>query len=172
MEIPLDTLRRALAEFGGVQRRFTLKGEAGGVMVVDDYGHHPAEVKATLAGARRAFGRRTVVAFQPHRYTRTRDLFADFATSFNDADVLFVSGIYAAGEEPMPGVSGQKLVEAIAAHGHRDVTYVERRADLAAALAARVEPGDLVLTLGAGDITQTGPELLERLTRAAVGKGA
>ena len=103
MDIPLDTVRNALAEFGGVQRRFTVRGEAGGVTVVDDYGHHPAEVMATLAGARRAFGRRLVVAFQPHRYTRTRDLMSEFATSFNDADVLVVTGIYAASEEPIPG---------------------------------------------------------------------
>ncbi len=163
MEIPLDTVRSALAEFGGVQRRFTVKGEASGVTVVDDYGHHPAEVRATLAGARKAFGRRVVAAFQPHRYTRTRDLFQEFATSFNDADVLFVTNIYAAGEEPISGVSGQKLVEAIAAHGHRDVTFVDKRTDLAEAIAGRVKQGDLVLTLGAGDITQTGPELLARL---------
>ena len=91
MEIPLPVVRNALAEFAGVQRRFTVRGEAGGVMVVDDYGHHPAEVMATLAGARRAFGRRLVVVFQPHRYTRTRDLLADFATAFNDASVVVMN---------------------------------------------------------------------------------
>ena len=163
MEIPLDTVRGALAEFGGVQRRFTVKGEARGITVVDDYGHHPTEVLATLAGARRAFGRRVVVAFQPHRYTRTRDLFKEFATAFNDADVLFVSGIYAASEDPIPGISGQTLADAIRAHGHRDVTYVERRQDLPAALLPRLREDDLVLTLGAGDITQVGPELLQLL---------
>ncbi|MGA9524521.1 MAG: UDP-N-acetylmuramate--L-alanine ligase [Myxococcaceae bacterium] len=163
MEIPLDTVRSALAEFGGVQRRFTVKGEASGITVVDDYGHHPAEVRATLAGARKAFGRRVVAAFQPHRYTRTHDLFQEFATSFNDADVLFVTNIYAAGEEPISGVSGQNLADAITAHGHRDVTFVDKRADLAEAIAGRLKQGDLVLTLGAGDITQTGPELLARL---------
>ena len=160
MEIPLDTVRTALAEFGGVQRRFTVKGEAGGVTVVDDYGHHPTEVLATLAGARRAFGRRVVVAFQPHRYTRTRDLLTEFATAFNDADVLFVSGVYAAGEEPIPGATGESLAEAVRAHGHRDVTYVDKRADLAQALLPRLKDGDIVLTLGAGDITHVGPELL------------
>ncbi len=160
MEIPLDTVRTALAEFGGVQRRFTVKGEAGGVTVVDDYGHHPTEVLATLAGARRAFGRRVVVAFQPHRYTRTRDLLTEFATAFNDADVLFVSGVYAAGEEPIPGATGESLAEAVRAHGHRDVTYVEKRVDLAQALLPRLKEGDIVLTLGAGDITHVGPELL------------
>src|SRR5919201_4210028 len=163
MDIPLDTVRAALAEFGGVQRRFTVKGEANGITVVDDYGHHPAEVRATLAGARRAFGRRLVVAFQPHRYTRTRDLFQEFATAFNDADVLLVTSLYAAGEDPLPGISSAKLVEAVAAHGHRDVTYVAKRADLPEALARRVRSGDIVITLGAGGITNTWPELFARL---------
>lgn len=163
MDVPLDTVRSALADFGGIQRRFTVRGEAKGVTVVDDYGHHPAEVRATLAGARRAFGRRTVVAFQPHRYTRTHDLMPEFATSFNDADVLVITNIYAAGEEPIPGVSAAALVDAIASHGHRDVTLVERRADIAAVLAPRLREGDIVITLGAGDITQTGPEILQLL---------
>jgi UDP-N-acetylmuramate--alanine ligase len=164
LHVPLDAVRAALADFGGVQRRFTIKGEANGVTVVDDYGHHPAEVRATLAGARRAFGRRTVVAFQPHRFSRTRDLIQDFATAFNDADVLFLCGIYAAGEEPIDGVSSRTLADAIVAHGHRDVTLVEKRSELAAALKARAQAGDLVITLGAGDITNTGPELLALLS--------
>ena len=171
MEIPLDTVRGALAEFGGVQRRFTVRGEVGGVTVVDDYGHHPTEVLATLAGARRAFGRRVVVAFQPHRYTRTHDLMKEFSTSFNDADVLFVTSVYAAGEERIPGATGDALAEAIRAHGHRDVTYVEKRADLPAALAPRLREGDIVLTLGAGDITQVGPDLLALLGKQGVGQG-
>jgi len=163
MDIPLDTVRTALAEFAGVQRRFTVKGEVQGITVVDDYGHHPTEVMATLAGARRAFHRRTVVAFQPHRYTRTRDLLREFATSFNDADVLFISEIYAASEDPIPGISGEKLAEEIRAHGHRDVTFVPRRSELAATVLPRLQEGDIVITLGAGDITQTGPELLSML---------
>ena len=163
LDVPLDIVREALAQFGGVQRRFTVRGEARGITVVDDYGHHPTEVRATLAGARGAFGRRVVVAFQPHRYTRTRDLLAEFATSFNDADVVFVTSIYAAGEEPIPGISAPTLVDAITAHGHRDVTLVEKRSELASALLPRLREGDLVLTLGAGDITQTGVELLELL---------
>jgi UDP-N-acetylmuramate--alanine ligase len=166
LDVPLDTVRKALSEFAGVQRRFTVKGEAKGVTVVDDYGHHPAEVKATLAGARRAFGRRIVVAFQPHRYTRTHDLLSDFVSAFNDADVLFLTSIYAAGEDPIPGVSGRSLADAVVAHGHRDVTFVERRVDLAAALAQRVRAGDIVITLGAGDITQVGPDLLAQLGAA------
>jgi UDP-N-acetylmuramate--alanine ligase len=171
MEIPLPVVRNALAEFAGVQRRFTVRGEVGGVMVVDDYGHHPAEVMATLAGARRAFGRRLVVVFQPHRYTRTRDLLSEFATAFNDADVLMVLGIYAASEEPIPGVSGEALADAVRRHGHRDVTHVEKRAEAAAALLPRLREGDLVVTLGAGDVTQVGPELLQLLEPARGGAG-
>jgi UDP-N-acetylmuramate--alanine ligase len=159
MGVPADVTREALASFGGVQRRFTVRGEAGGVTVVDDYGHHPAEVKATLLGAREAFRRRVVCLFQPHRYTRTRDLLAEFATAFNDADVLLLTDIYAAGEEPIAGATSASLAEAIRACGHRDVSLVPR-AELARAARERVRPGDIVLTLGAGDITAVGPELL------------
>ena len=130
--------------------------------VVDDYGHHPAEVRAVLRGAREAFGRRVVCLFQPHRYSRTRDLLAEFTTAFNDADVLLLTDIYAAGEEPLPGVTGEGLAEAVRAHGHRDVVHVDR-AKLAAAARDRVRAGDLVITLGAGDITAVGPELLGML---------
>jgi UDP-N-acetylmuramate--alanine ligase len=163
LDIPLDTVRHALADFGGVQRRFTVRGEANGITVVDDYGHHPTEVRATLAGARRAFGRRIVVAFQPHRYTRTHDLFEDFCSAFNDADLLFLTSIYAAGEEPIPGATSEKLAEAVRSYGHPDVTLVPRRGDLVAALLPRLQQGDIVITLGAGDITNTGPELLAAL---------
>jgi UDP-N-acetylmuramate--alanine ligase len=120
-------------------------------------------VKATLRGAREAFGRRVVCLFQPHRYTRTRDLLDEFATAFNDADVLLLTEIYAASEEPIPGVSGAILADTIRSCGHRDVTFVPARAGLAAAARARVRPGDIVLTLGAGDITAVGPELLKLL---------
>jgi UDP-N-acetylmuramate--alanine ligase len=157
--IPVPVVREGLASFQGVQRRFTVRGEARGVTVVDDYGHHPAEVRATLLGAREAFRRRVVCVFQPHRYTRTRDLLEEFTTSFNDADVLLLTDVYAAGEDPLHGVSATGLVEAIRACGHRDATHVPR-AGLAAAVRQRVRPGDLVLTLGAGDITAVGPELL------------
>jgi len=132
--------------------------------VVDDYGHHPAEVRAVLAGAREAFGRRVVCLFQPHRHTRTRDLWPEFTTAFNDADVLLLCDIYPAGEEPIPGISGEGLAEAIRAHGHRDVTFVGERARLAAAARERLRPGDLVITLGAGDVTAVGPELLALLS--------
>jgi len=164
MGVPPAVTRAALASFQGVQRRFTVRGEAGGVTVVDDYGHHPAEVKATLRGARDAFRRRVVCVFQPHRYTRTRDLLAEFATAFNDADVVLLTDIYAAGEEPIPGATADHLAEAIRSCGHRDVTLVPR-AELARAARARVKAGDLVLTLGAGDVTQVGPELLGLLEK-------
>jgi UDP-N-acetylmuramate--alanine ligase len=163
LRVPHDALREALATFGGVERRFTILGEHGGVTVVDDYGHHPAEVMATLEAAQRAYGRRLVVAFQPHRYTRTHHLFDELTRAFNRADVLLVSDVYAAGEQPIPGADSARLVDAIRAHGHRDVTHVPVRADLAETLATRVQAGDIVITLGAGDITRTGPELLSLL---------
>jgi UDP-N-acetylmuramate--alanine ligase len=158
--IPFATTAEALGSFQGVQRRFTVRGELKGITVVDDYGHHPAEVRATLAGARASFPhRRIVCAFQPHRYTRTRDLLGEFATAFNDADALVLTEIYAAGEDAIPGVSGARLYEAIKACGHRDAAFVERPA-LAQALRDKVREGDLVITLGAGDITHAAEELL------------
>ncbi len=163
LRVPHDEVRRALATFQGVQRRFTILGDVDGVTVMDDYGHHPAEVQATLEAAQRAFGRRLVVAFQPHRYTRTHHLFDELTRAFNRADVLLVTDVYAAGEKPIEGATSERLVSAIRAHGHRDVSHVARRADLVEALRARIEPGDVVITLGAGDITRTGPELMAAL---------
>jgi UDP-N-acetylmuramate--alanine ligase len=160
--IPFKVVAEALESFAGVQRRFTVRGEAKGVMVVDDYGHHPAEILATLRGAREAFHRRIVVAFQPHRYSRTRDLMAEFATAFNDADVVFLTDVYAAGEDPIPGVDSKTLYTAVRSFGHRDVAYVPR-AELTRTLADRTAAGDLVITLGAGDITNVSTELLEML---------
>jgi UDP-N-acetylmuramate--alanine ligase len=162
MGIPPDAIRSALQGFQGVQRRFTVRGEVAGVTVVDDYGHHPAEVRATLLGAREAFHRRVVCVFQPHRFTRTRDLLQDFATAFDDADVLLLTDVYAAGEQPIPGATADALAAAVRACGHRDVTHVPR-AELARAARARVRGGDIVITLGAGDVTNVGPELLALL---------
>jgi UDP-N-acetylmuramate--alanine ligase len=161
--IPFKVTVEALREFAGVQRRFTVRGEVNGITVVDDYGHHPAEIRATLAGARASFPhRRIVCAFQPHRYTRTRDLFGEFATAFNDADALLLTDVYAAGEDPIAGISGSRLLEAVKACGHRDAAFVER-GELARKLREKSVQGDLVITLGAGDITHTGEELLELL---------
>lgn len=168
--VSIDAAKESLATFGGVQRRFTIVGEADGVTVVDDYGHHPAEIVATLTAAQEAYGRRIVVAFQPHRYTRTRDCFDDFTRAFNRADVVLMTDVYAAGEKPIPGADTAHLVEAIRAHGHRDVTHVPNRGDLVAALDARLRPGDVVITLGAGDITKTGREWLAKRRGDAPGK--
>ena len=164
MGIPADVTRRALASFQGVQRRFTVRGEAGGVTVVDDYGHHPTEIKATLSAAKRGWERRTVVIFQPHRYTRTRDLFKEFLTAFNQADVLFLAGIYAASEDPIPGVRIEDLYEGIKGYGHKDVTLVPEKDRIADAVLPRLQPGDMVFTLGAGDIWKIGEKLIARLS--------
>ena len=162
--LPFPVVAEALGGFAGVQRRFTVRGEAKGIMVVDDYGHHPAEVRATLRGAREGFSRRLVVAFQPHRYTRTRDLLADFATAFNDAEVVILTDIYAAGEDPIPGITSQALVEEIRALGHRNVIFAPRKG-LADVVAEKLRAGDLVITLGAGDITNVSTELLGLLEK-------
>jgi len=164
LDVPFETIQTALAEFGGVQRRFQVRGAAKGITVVDDYGHHPAEIRATLAAAKAGFDARVVTLFQPHRYTRTLHLRQDFLTAFNQADVLLVMDIYPAGEAPIPGVTSADLVDGIRAHAHRDVTYVgSDRARILAHLVEICRPGDLVLTLGAGDVGQIGPELLARL---------
>ena len=164
LEIPFVTIQKALAGFAGVQRRFQVRGNAAGVMVVDDYGHHPAEIRATLAAAKAGFDGRVVTVFQPHRYTRTFYLRDEFVTAFNQADVLVVMDIYAAGEAPIEGVSAADLAERIRAHGHRNVTYLGGdRARLLDHLCEITRPGDLVLTLGAGDVGLLGPALLARL---------
>jgi len=167
LEVPVDLIRKALAAFTGVERRFHLRGEVNGIMVVDDYGHHPTEIKATLAAARQGWGeRRLVVLFQPHRYSRTRDLLDEFAQAFKDADQLFLTEIYAASEQPIPGVSGLKLAEVIRAAGHPSVTFVERKDQMVDQVFPHLKSGDLVLTLGAGDIWKTGTGLLAKLAPA------
>ncbi|HVK64168.1 MAG TPA: UDP-N-acetylmuramate--L-alanine ligase [Polyangium sp.] len=166
LEVPLDVTKQALATFGGVARRFTVVGVHQGVTLVDDYGHHPAEIRATIEAARRAFPddtHRIVVAFQPHRYTRTKDLFEDFTRAFNLADVLFVTDIYPAGEAPLPGVNAERLVQSIREHGHHDATYVPNKADLPEVLAKVTRPGDVVIALGAGDINNMLKGLRARL---------
>jgi UDP-N-acetylmuramate--alanine ligase len=175
LEVPLDVAREALASFHGVQRRFTVlgkpeharRGKRGDVMIVDDYGHHPAEIEATLDAAQRGFERRVVVAFQPHRYTRTKLLFEEFTRAFNKADVLVVTDVYPAGEKPIEGASGEALADAIRAHGHRDVTFVRDKRNVAKALYDVLEPGDIVIALGAGDINASGRELLAMLSPEA-----
>ncbi len=166
LEMDFAVIRDALAEFGGVDRRFQVRGEAGQVMVVDDYGHHPAEIQATLNAAKGGFGRRLIVCFQPHRYTRTRALLQEFSTAFYQADVLLVTEIYPAGEAPLPGVSGKQIADGVAEHGHRAVTFVPEKADLAQAALEAARPGDMIITLGAGDVWRVGEEILRRLEGA------
>ncbi|HXX67632.1 MAG TPA: UDP-N-acetylmuramate--L-alanine ligase [Polyangiaceae bacterium] len=171
LEVPLGVTRDALASFRGVQRRFTVlgtpeferDGRRGDLMVVDDYGHHPAEIEATLDAAQTGFRRRVVVAFQPHRYTRTKLLFDEFTRAFNKADVLLVTDVYPAGERPIDGATGDALADAIRAHGHHAVTYVRDKKNVSRALLDVVEPGDLVIALGAGDINASARELLSMI---------
>jgi UDP-N-acetylmuramate--alanine ligase len=162
--VPFATIARGLASFDGIHRRFEIKGEVGGVTVVDDYGHHPEEVKATLRAAREGFGRRLVAVFQPHRYTRTRDLFDSFLGAFDDADLLVLTDIYAAGEDRIEGVSGETLYEALKRRGHTDVRFVADRRAIAAELVPHLRGGDMVVTLGAGDVHRVGDEVLQALT--------
>ena len=164
LEMPFDKIQAALASFAGVQRRFQIRGEAQGVLVVDDYGHHPAEIRATLAAAKAGFDRRVITVFQPHRYSRTQHLWNDFLTAFYQSDVLIVMDIYAAGEAPIPGVHARDLADGIAAHGHREVLFLGGdRAAIVDYLCESTRAGDLVLTLGAGDVGLLGGELLTRL---------
>jgi UDP-N-acetylmuramate--alanine ligase len=164
LDVPLDAVRGALASFQGVQRRFTIVGEVDGLTMVDDYGHHPAEVEATLQAAKAGFGRRVVAAFQPHRYTRTRDLFHEFTRAFNQADVLVVTEVYAAGEAPIAGATGERLADAIRRHGHRHVVYEPDKAKVVDRLEALTQRGDMVIALGAGDINQSVRSLFQRLS--------
>jgi UDP-N-acetylmuramate--alanine ligase len=163
LEVPFSVIQTSLAAFSGVQRRFQVKGEVSGVLVVDDYGHHPAEIRATLQAARRGFARRLVVAFQPHRYTRTLHLREEFLTAFVDADLVLMIDIYPAGEPPIAGVHARHLAEAIAARTGREVRYLSDREELVAELLRVAQAGDLVLTLGAGDIGGVADQLLRRL---------
>ena len=147
------TIRRALAGFAGVKRRLTVTGEVGGIRVIDDYGHHPVEIAAVMRAVRTACHGRVIAVMQPHRYTRLRDLFEDFCTCFNEADAVIVADIYAAGEQPIEGVSRDALVEGLRSHGHRKVISLSDPAALAGIVAETAEPGDVVVCVGAGSIT-------------------
>ncbi len=163
LEVPNDVMKDALATFHGVARRFTVTHEIGGVTLVDDYGHHPAEVRATLDAARSVFSQRVLVAFQPHRYTRTETLFDEFTRCFNVADFVLIADIYAAGEQPIPNVTAERLAAAIAEHGHHAVFYEPSRTEIAQRLADEAKPGDVVLALGAGDINKLLDEVAKHL---------
>jgi len=171
LEVPLDVTKQALASFHGVARRFTIVAEPGGIALVDDYGHHPAEVEATLAAARGAYPGKVIVAFQPHRYSRTELLFEDFTRAFNNADHLFLVDIYAAGEQPIPNVSAERLARGIAEHGHHSVRHVKDRTTLPGQIARLAAPGDVVIALGAGDINKILPAIAAEL-QARTGQGA
>jgi UDP-N-acetylmuramate--alanine ligase len=169
--IKFEDIAQALTEFRGAERRFQIKGEKNGVLVVDDYGHHPTEIKATLAAARSS-GRRVVTLFQPHRYTRTRDLKDEFARSFYGADLLLIADVYAASEDPIEGITSRTLADHVERFGHRHVEYIGAIGDAAARLKEVARPGDLVLTLGAGNVYQAGDELLRILEGEQISKGA
>ena len=163
LDIPFNVVQEALRDFSGIQRRFQIKGEKKGILVVDDYGHHPVEIMATLKAARTGWGKRIIVVFQPHRYTRTQALFKDFLTAFYDADILILTDIYPAGEDRIEGVEARDLFEGLREYGHKNVTYLADKKEIVEYLLRIIATGDLVITLGAGDIWQVSDELVKRL---------
>jgi UDP-N-acetylmuramate--alanine ligase len=163
LDIAVESIRSALDQFRGVDRRFQLRGKVAGVSVIDDYGHHPTEIKATLAAAKQCGFNKIHVIFQPHRFTRTRDLIEEFTTAFGDADSLFVLDIYAASEQPIEGISGEVLAQRIREKNVKNGRYVSSPAEAVDAAAAVAQDGDMILTLGAGSVSQFGPMILEKL---------
>jgi UDP-N-acetylmuramate--alanine ligase len=164
LKIPFDTIKQALEQIKGVKRRLEIKGEKKEILVMDDYGHHPTEIVATLNAVKESFPqRRLVVMFQPHRYTRTRALFNEFSRAFYQSDVLILVPIYAASETPVPGVDSQQLCQSIHTHGHKDVSFAPDFTQALSMVTHKLKPNDLVLTLGAGDIWTLGEKLLEIL---------
>jgi UDP-N-acetylmuramate--alanine ligase len=170
--VPFAAVQEGLASFIGVDRRFQVRGEAGGITVIDDYGHHPTEIRATLETLRGLAGtRRTVVLFQPHRYTRTQHLWDDFCRAFHLADLVVLVDIYPAGEEPIEGINSETLADAISRKGHRNVVYGGEMRAAVEHLLGEVREGDVVLTLGAGSVWTVGDELLRRRAEAAPAQG-
>jgi UDP-N-acetylmuramate--alanine ligase len=165
--VPLSDIRKGLAAFGGVRRRFTTTGVANGVRIVDDYGHHPVEIASVLKAARAVTEGRVIAVVQPHRFTRLRDLFDEFCHAFNDADVVIVADVYAAGETPIPDIDRDALVEGLRRYGHRRVLALDNPAELPGIIRDEARPGDLVVLLGAGDITGWAYALPEQLTALA-----
>ena len=163
LDIPAEQIRSALDGFRGVDRRFQLKGKAAGVSVIDDYGHHPTEIRATLAAARQCGFRRVHVIFQPHRFTRTRDLMDEFTTAFADADTVCLLDIYPASEQPIEGITAEALASRIAGAGKLGIAYAPSFSEAVATVAALAQPGDMVLTLGAGSVSQLGSMILEKV---------
>ncbi|MFN9892460.1 MAG: UDP-N-acetylmuramate--L-alanine ligase [Acidobacteriota bacterium] len=171
LDVPVAVIASGLLEYAGVDRRFQRRGEAGGVTVVDDYGHHPTEVRATLAAARLCRFGRIHVIFQPHRYTRTQHLLDEFARSFHQADAVYLMDIYAASEPPIAGVSSEVLVERLQDFGHRGARYCGSMEAAVAAVAAAAAPGDVIVTMGAGSVWQAGEKILARLREQERGHG-
>jgi len=163
LDIQVGQIRAALETFHGVDRRFQLRGKVAGISVIDDYGHHPTEIRVTLAAARQCGFRKIHVIFQPHRYTRTRDLMDEFATAFQDADNLIILDVYQASEQPIEGVTGEALARKIIETGKRNATYASSFADAAKLVYEVATEGDMILTLGAGSVSQLGPMILEKL---------
>ena len=168
--IPHETIARGFEKFGGVKRRFTKVGEVEGVTIIDDYGHHPVEIRAVLAAAREGAQGRVIAVAQPHRYTRLRDLMDDFQGAFNDADIVYVAPVYAAGEEPIEGIDAEALVEGLKQRGHRMVRAVEGPGDLCRQLRDIAARGDMVICLGAGDITKWAAGLAEGIRQSRLSK--
>ena len=163
LEVPIEQIRAGLERFSGVDRRFSVRGMERGVTVVDDYGHHPTEIKATLAAARLAPFRKIRVLFQPHRYSRTKHLLDEFGTAFHDADDLFVLDIYAASEPALAGVTARALLERIQSYGHRSAHYAASADEGVEEIARAAEAGDLIITLGAGNVSQAAEKILDKL---------
>jgi UDP-N-acetylmuramate--alanine ligase len=159
LSVPADLIREGLEKFKGVGRRFDVKGKVNGVTLIDDYGHHPAEIRATLEAARGCGFGRLLVLFQPHRYSRTKHLWEDFCTAFNQADVLVLTDIYAAGEAPIPGVAAGALAEAIREAGHKHVIYESSMQNGIEHLLNQARPGDAILSIGAGNVNRSLGEL-------------
>jgi UDP-N-acetylmuramate--alanine ligase len=168
LDIPIAQISEALANFRGVDRRFQLRGTAGGIAVIDDYGHHPTEIRATLAAAKQCGYGKIHVIFQPHRYTRTRDLMDEFARAFGDADSLQVLDIYAASEQPIEGITGEVLASKISENGNASAKYASSFEGAVSDAIANAREGDMILTLGAGSVSQIGLMLLERLRAAPI----
>jgi UDP-N-acetylmuramate--alanine ligase len=162
LDIDFETIKNALDNFAGVNRRFYIKGTVGNNIVVDDYAHHPTEIKATLEAAKKGFDKSIVVIFQPHRYSRTKELMEQFATAFYNADKLIITDIYAASEEPIEGINAKTLLDKFKEYGHRDIHYIQNFEDIAEYV-SNVVDNNLIITVGAGDIWKTGEMILEKL---------
>ena len=166
LDIPFDTVSKALNEFEGVRRRFEIKKRIAGMMIVDDYAHHPTEVKSSLSAAQTGWNRRVIAVFQPHLYSRTRDFKDEFGSSFNHADVVIITDIYPAREAPIEGVTGKLIADAVESSGHKEVHYLPEKEKIADFLMEFATEGDMIITIGAGDIYKIGEEFIQKLETA------